>query len=191
MGQYLLGEPDTAGLRHPLAGVDPGVNPHGRAVRAPCAELGEQRQGVGCVPITTSPSGSQSLNPHLEHVEGTVLGRAADLQLAHQVGVLGHQHVHEIVDLAVRDVGVTPSSQQQIPTPQNAPNLVLSHRVYGVVSIVDEGVGVERQLAAAAEHLPLLFIQQGLRDRGWDEPHSPWVGSPRPLSHHRPAHPRS
>lgn len=108
--KYLLGKPDAAGLCHPLAGVDPGVDPDGRAVRAPCAELGEQRGGVGFVLVTLFPSGSGSPNPHLEHVEGTVLGRAADLQLAHQVGVLSHQQVQETVDLGMRDVEVTPSS---------------------------------------------------------------------------------
>lgn len=50
--QYLLGEPDAAGLCHPLAGVDAGVDPDGRAVRAAGAELGEQRAGLGFVPVT-------------------------------------------------------------------------------------------------------------------------------------------
>lgn len=72
----------------------------------------ESREGRAwlCPCPTTFPSGSRSPNPHLEHVEGTVLGRAADLQLAHQVGVLGHQHVYETVNLGRRDVGVAASS---------------------------------------------------------------------------------
>lgn len=40
---YLLGEHNTARLRHPFAGVDAGVDPDGRAVRTPFAELEEQR----------------------------------------------------------------------------------------------------------------------------------------------------
>lgn len=41
----------------------------------------------------------QTPNPHLEHVNGAVLRRPADLELADQVGVFSHQQVHEGVDL--------------------------------------------------------------------------------------------
>lgn len=40
---YLLGEPNAACLCHPFTGVDAGVNPNGRAIRATFAELELQK----------------------------------------------------------------------------------------------------------------------------------------------------
>lgn len=82
--------------------MDAGVNPDGRAVRAPFAELQEKKWGRGGT--TRGPgifSPHKPLLPCLEHVEGAVFCRPADLELADQVGVFSHQQVHEGVDLGV------------------------------------------------------------------------------------------
>lgn len=50
----LVGDPQGAGLRHPLAGMDAGVEPDGRAVGSSRAELGEKTDS------STSKSGKDS-----------------------------------------------------------------------------------------------------------------------------------
>lgn len=45
------------------------------------------------------PVTPQTPNPHLENVNGAVLRRPSNLELADQVGVFSHQQVHEGVDL--------------------------------------------------------------------------------------------
>lgn len=41
---YLLGKPDAAGLSDPLSGVDSSVDPDGRTVGSPSAELSKQKR---------------------------------------------------------------------------------------------------------------------------------------------------
>lgn len=177
---FLANQTPLACVTHSREWIPVSIQMAGRLV-PPVLNWESTERGLALSLSPLSPLDHNPPNPHLEHVEGPVLGRAADLQLAHQVGVLGRQQVYETVNLGTRRGDVTPSSPPWPRAnlfPQNATNLVLSHLVYGVVGRVVEGVGVARQLAAAAEHLPLLFIQQGLGGTGRDEPPSHCMGSP-------------
>lgn len=101
--KHLLGEPGAAGLGDPLPGVDAGVDPDGGTV-ASSAELRDRREG-GCqalgaqCPKTLSSGFFWFLLFYLEHNQVAALVALTNHQLAHQTGILSHQHVLELVDL--------------------------------------------------------------------------------------------
>lgn len=102
--KHLLGEPGAAGLGDPLPGVDAGVDPDGRTISS-SAELQDRKEG-GCQILRNKClktffiiDVSSFLLFYLEHSQVAALVALTNHSLAHQNGILSHQHVLELVDL--------------------------------------------------------------------------------------------
>lgn len=108
----LAGDPQGAGLRHPLAGMDAGVEPDGRAVGSSRAELGEKTdsstsksgkdspsRALGCVVCVLHPPDTPcGFWRYLQDVQRAFLVGFPDLDLFHKA-VLGCKVVQLLVNL--------------------------------------------------------------------------------------------
>lgn len=98
---FLANQTPLACVTHSREWMPVSIQMAGRFV-PPLLNCKRRNGAVGEPPVVLGPAHPHKpLLPCLEHVEGAVFCRPADLELADQVGVFSHQQVHEGVDLGV------------------------------------------------------------------------------------------